>query len=296
MIPFETYEPFDNTRGRNDRYSYAKVKSGGREYFHKKVKLSPDLEDNITREIAWSEFMASVNQHFPDVGLRGPAIADSDTDSILMEYIDAPHLADDHNLRDRWIECIPRYAQMLYVLDQAAEGWSTEGGSIVIDYGRHRTENAFDIWHEWLGENTAKVERLDEAKLLVSDYRSNVMTRMQHGDLTPWQIFDDDGIWIIYDGEKCGTDLARYNDLAYGYGRLFTLLRSRDAASNLLNTFMEIANVDKNEFTSQFLPVMTGRAVGMLSDALHDRDKNDYVGQASLLLDLCLTRDIDQLR
>lgn len=292
---FESYEPFDNTRGRNDRFAYAKIVEGGKTLFYKKAKTS-ELRDNLLREKAWSDFMIMIAERFPEEKLRGPLIDKFDgEDGILMEYIDAPHLADHHDLLS-WKNNLHRYARMLFVMDQAAEGWETDNSVPRIDYTQHRTNDVFNVWERWLGGNKQKVRRLDEAKALVNDYRFAMTTRMQHGDLTPWQIFDDNGTWIVYDGEKCGTDLLRYNDLAYGYGRLFTLLRSKETAAELLNEFIALSGVNEKEFADQLLPVMTGRAIGMLSDALHDQENDDYVVEAECLLDLCLTRDLRSLR
>jgi len=235
--------------------------------------------------------MTHVANNYPEVRLKGPIIEEAFDDAVILRFIDAPHLAERHDL-SAWRRHMDRYAQMLVTIDQAAEGYQTEG----VDYSNHRTEQIFTVWNKWLGQFAKEVPRLDEAKALVKDYLPAVTTRMQHGDLTPWQIFDEVNTWIIYDGEKCGTDLARYNDLAYGYGRLFTLLRSRESAAWLLNAFIAAAKVDERKFADQLLPIMTARAIGMLSDALHDRITDDYVAHAELLLDLCLTRDISNLR
>lgn len=295
MTSFELLHQFDNERGRNDRFTYSRVMQNGKELFYKQAR-SAEFSENLVREKLWADFMESVAAAFPNENLRGPIFDHFEgNDGIMMEYVDAPHLADHRDL-DSWRRNMIRYARMLYVLDQAAEEWSDVLSSVTPDYTDHRTKKFFKVWERWLGDNKSRVTRLDEARVLVEEYEGMTSVRMQHGDLTPWQIFDNEGTWVVYDGEKSGTDLLRYNDLAYGYGRLFTVLRSPESAAQLLNEYIKVSKVNEEQFAKQFLLVMTGRAVGMLSDALRDRDTDDYVQGAVLLLDLCLDRDLSHLR
>lgn len=289
---FDEYEPLQNDRGRNDRFEYARVRRGSEWYFLKKP-ISPSLGYGILREQQWAMFMQFVEKEYPFEHLKGPDAQEViDDKAIVFGFIDAPHLSNEASLED-WRKHIDRYARTLYILDSAAGQWSAP---IHIDR-RSRSEHYYDIWQEWLGANLPRVHRLAEAKALVDSRANELSTRFQHGDLTPWQIFDDNGTWIIIDGEKSGKDLFRYNDLAYGYGRLYTLLRSPGTASLLLRKFIDVSGVKSEEFFREFMPVMTGRAVGMLADAYNDefKDAGSYVDLATKLLDDCIDGNTDGL-
>ncbi len=179
---------------------------------------------------------------------------------------------------------------MLCDLDEAACEWTP---SFTLD--ESRSDDIDSIWRGWLGEHHKRVIRYDEALARALSYKSGLTRTMQHGDLTPWQIFKDGDEWVIYDGERSGIDLFRYNDLAYGYGRLYTKLRSPKTASVLLREFILRHSRSRQEFMQEFLPVLLGRAMSMLSDAYHDAPENDYVQYAEQLLELCLAEDVEKL-
>lgn len=284
----EERETITNAHGRNDRFEYAKILRGQNVLFLKRA-LNPSLRLNIQREKLWAEFMNYVVSHYPDAHLKGPVIREHvDADTILFDYINASHLSVVATL-EPWEANMLRYAAMLNTLDLAAENWTAD---TVID-APPRSERMFATWDKWLGMNKDRFLRLAEVRQLVENNQPYMVTRMQHGDLTPWQIFDDGQTWIIYDGEQSGIDLYRYNDLAYGYGRLWTLLRSPDAAADLLRAFLEVSQTPCDEFFKQFLPVVTARAVGMLADAYNDALNNDYVEYANSLLNTCLNQELE---
>ena len=106
-------------------------------------------------------------------------------------------------------------------------------------------------------------------------------------------MFEQGPNWIIYDGEKAGDHLPRFNDLAYGYGRLFTRLQDSETAAVMLKVFIDDSGIDRDVFFKQFLPVMTFRATGMLADAYTDRKHDDYVVQANDLLEMCFNRRLE---
>ena len=90
-----------------------------------------------------------------------------------------------------------------------------------------------------------------------------------------------------------GTDLFRYNDLAYGYARLYTTLGSPIAARELLKLFLEKHSADRDEFMKQFIPVLLHRAVGCMADAYRDQPMKDYVESAEELVTAALDKNLE---
>lgn len=281
---FDQAQIFHNQSGRDDRFAYAVAYREGKKVFIKHA-LSDEAQAGLRRERLWIEFMQHVADMYPESGLRGPVILDQiGLDTLVFEYIDAPQVADHHDV-GAWQANMSRYAKMLHVIDEAGAEWQPSDG----DEQLSRTINFYEVWLRWLGEYKTKVVRLDEAKHLVEKALPNLTTRMQHGDLTPWQIFAMGETWVIYDGERCGTDLPRYNDLAYGYGRLATKFHSPDLAKTLLTKHLELAGTPREEFMKDFLPIMVIRTIGMLADAFHDMPAgNNYIKEAEALLATCL--------
>lgn len=278
---FDEVVPFLNEEGRNDRFTYAKVRRGD-EWFFLKTARTPELQDNLRREFIWAEFMEHVASRLPDAKLRAPRMIGFEPNGgLLMEYINAPHVARSSDL-DAWKSHLDRYAKTLAVLDECADGWETDWPDSSKLAGMQDIDS---VWRRWLGDN--EVAALPQAKQRIEERMPHLTMRIQHGDLTPWQMFVVGDEWVIYDGEKAGNHLPRYNDLAYGYGRLYTRLQDRRAAADLLNKFLEYSNSDYDEFFKDFLPIMTFRAVGMIGDAYHDPVR-DYLADAEALLDQCL--------
>jgi hypothetical protein len=98
---------------------------------------------------------------------------------------------------------------------------------------------------------------------------------MQHGDFTAWQIFDNGPEWIIYDGERSGDDLPRYNDLAYSCGRLAIRCGEEVVADDRVKQFVLKATVDEADFYKDFRPIFTLRLLGMIGDAMRDSNESE---------------------
>ncbi len=284
---FDEVVVMDNPRGKGDRFEYAKVRKGNTWYFYKNARTEAMIP-NIQREIVWSEFMNRIEAFYPTARLFGPDIERRvGTTGIVLDYIDAPLVAEPGEL-DAWQRVIPRYAEMLVLFDTIALNWKSEN----LPDEPSRSDHVYPIWQEWLGESIDRYERLDEAHKRLESVHFKLTKCLQHGDLTPWQIFDLKGNWIVYDGEKCGTDLFRFTDLAYGYGRLYTTLGSRVTAQQLLREFMEHHAMEREQFMKEFLPVLIHRAVGCLADAYNDAPEHDYIELAEELLDAALDKNI----
>ena len=276
---------FENVHGRNDRFRYEKRRRNGQDIFVKTAR-TPELSQNLHREILWANFMRVVAQQHPEAGLKGvDVIGFDEVGGLEMEYIDAPVLVQPNDSA-AWVRILDRYADMLVALDITAQGDLNIGNE---PDGAHLngTQDISRTWRRWLRERYDEVEMLDEAYELVSRGLPHLDLCMQHGDLTPWQIFDQNDEWIVYDGEKSGTHLPRYNDLAYGFGRLYTRLQSPEAARLLLQKFVTRSSMSEGELMNDFLPVLTFRAVGMIGDAYADAER-DYLYYANELLAACI--------
>lgn len=280
--------PLPNVNGRNDRFAYAKTRQGEQWVFVKKA-IAPELESNLRREQLWADFVNYVARKEPEAHIRGPRIIGFNAEgALMMEYIDAPQVAGPSDSKT-WKAKIDRYAYTLGILDKYAKDFD-------VDWPPNdeaSLANLDKIWEKWFGyrlESNAAL--LDKARRMIIEGETTMSCGVQHGDLTPWQMFEQDEEWIIYDGEKAGIHLPRFNDLAYGYGRLFTRLRDEETAAILLKKFLENIDMDRDQFFKQFLPVMTFRATGMLADAYNDIDRANYVEEANQLIELCFKEDL----
>lgn len=276
---------FENPHGRNDRFRYELRERDGVEIFVKTACMS-ELQQNLEREILWSNFVNFVQDRHPEARVHGVDIIGFDSAGGLeMRYIDAPLVAAPNDLQS-WVDNMDRYAHMLYLFDAAAQA-KPDVGQEPAGSALNGIDDIKSTWRRWLGEHFDAIEQLDEAYAFVGKALPSLEMQLQHGDLTPWQIFDRHGEWVVYDGEKAGTHLPRYNDLAYGFGRLYTRLQSPDAARQLLGAFVHHATIDQDEFMHAFLPVLTFRAVGMIGDAYLDT-KTVHIEDACELLRICL--------
>lgn len=287
---FEEVIPFENVRGKNDRFEYAKVRKGN-QWFFLKTARSKEFSPNIQREIVWVEFMNRVEAFYPNLHLFGPRIERRlGLDGLVFAYVDAPVVAEPGEL-EVWQRILPRYAEMLVMFDNIALNWKSEN----LPDEPSRSERVYSIWQEWLGDNIDRYPRLKEAKKRLESVHFILTKCLQHGDLTPWQIFDTPQGWVVYDGETCGTDLFRYTDLAYGYARLYAMLGSPVVARELLKLFLEMHQVDHDVFMKNFLPVLLHRAIGCMADAYNDQITHDYVEYAEELVTACIDKDVARI-
>lgn len=288
---YDSITPLANQNGKNDRFEYARATKGPHVYFVKSA-IRPDMQSHIQRELVWYEFMRRVEAYYPDRQFRGMRVERRiGRDALVYEYIDAEVVARAGEL-EKWQAVMPRYALMLETFDNVAAGWKSED----LPDEPSRSVDTYSIWLEWLGDNAGKVKYLPAARKYVDIEKWKLKRMMQHGDLSPWQIFDIDGAWIVYDGERCGTDLFRFYDLAYGVTRLYANLHAPAAAGELLRQFLAVhTSESRDEFVRQFMPVLTHRTIGVIADAYHDQATNDYVHESTELLELCLGKKFDEL-
>lgn len=283
---FEEVVPFTNTRGKNDRFDYAKVRKGNTWFFLKSAKTK-EFVPNIQREIVWTEFMNRIEAFYPDSHLFGPKIERRiGLDGLVFAFVNAPVVAEPGEL-EAWQRVLRRYGEMLVIFDTVAVNWKAEN----LPDEPSRSDHVYVLWQRWLGDNIERYPRLPEAKKRLESVHFLLTKCLQHGDLTPWQIFDTGDSWVVYDGEKCGTDLFRYTDLAYGYARLYTMLNSPIAAQELLRAFIEKRGIEQEAFMKEFLPVLLHRAIGCMADAYNDQQTHDYVSAAEELVTAALDKN-----
>lgn len=280
---FDEHEVLTNEHGMNNRFRYAKAKKSGEWYFIKHADNKKERE-GLHREVEWAKFMQYVTETKHDEHLKGPEIIDYISDhTLVFRYIDSPLLVERHDVAS-WRAHMKRYAAMLHTLDECAQSWRPDS----IEGRLSRTQDFDSIWRKWLGDNINDVERYNDATVVMTESIPQITTIMQHGDLTPWQIFAEGDTWTIYDGERSGMDLPRYNDLAYGYGRLYTMLHSKDAAKSLVDNYLEVSGMNKWLFIEKFRIALINRSIGIISDAFRDKPRDDYIAEAKELLAICL--------
>ena len=177
---FDEVISFENTRGKNDRFEYAKVRKGNQWFFLKNAR-SKELTSNIQREVVWVEFMNRVEAFYPDMHLFGPQIERRiGLDGLVFSFVDAPVVAEPGEL-ETWQRILPRYADMLVTFDSIALNWKSED----LPDEPSRSEHVYTIWQQWLGDNIDRYPRLKEAKKRLESVHFILPKCLQHGDLTP---------------------------------------------------------------------------------------------------------------
>jgi hypothetical protein len=169
---------------------------------------------------------------------------------------------------------------MLAAFDEAAEHYHVPGE--LNDYSARDVEDRLHFWLRDVPDNPL----VQEARHIFSQAFGNLDFTMQHGDLTPWQILNDHGTWIIIDGERSGDDLPRFNDVAYSYGRLAARCGDRAAADEMLVAFITRRNLSESVINGQLKPVMVWRLLGMLGDANEDINSEEYTRVEQILQDV----------
>ena len=145
-------------------------------------------------------------------------------------------------------------------------------------------------WRQWVEGNVDPL-LIQQAKALFKKYEANVTLRLQHNDMSPWQIFEQGDTWMIIDGEKASLHSPRFNDVAQSYVRMRNTAHDAALAKEFLRAFVVGMGVDYSDFYPQFIPVLTMRAIGSLADSAIDTQHNDYGVEARALVDACLSGD-----
>lgn len=278
------------------RYLYSTLFIDGKKVFSKKANQK-EMAPLLQNELLWHDFMQQVASTFPELRLRSPRIIEEKNDEIIFEHVEAPFVSspDDRIIHDHDIE---RLASTLIALDRVAGGWSS--AHAVDDADNNLPYDNLSLsWEDWYKETKpaglVTDDMMRQAKSVLAQHAAHVTPRLQHGDFTPWHIFNQDGEWIIYDGEHASQMKPRFFDLAYLYSRVFTRQKNAPAAGQILQSFVEKVDMSKEDFMKAFLPLLVSRSLGMFLDALHDREKVDYTAEAKKLFSLCVADDITLL-
>lgn len=273
---FDDYQPVENNFGRKDRYTYAIVSCEGQKMFLK-TSLLPSGIGDIKRELVWADFMKFVAKRYPAAKIEAPGGYKLLNESnLLMEYIDAPVVAEPRD-GTAWKRQIDKYIDMMAVLDQAAENYTIP--TSLRTYQTRQIEQALERWLRDV-EVTSDIER---TMAYIKRHKDRLTYRLQHGDLTPWQIFEVDDRWVIFDGERAGDDLPRFNDLAYSYGRLAIRCQQETTADYMVSQFIERRSIDQKSFWKEFKLVLAFRLLGMYGDTVRDKSVSDLETARRLL-------------
>ncbi len=283
----------------DNRFSFNRVTLKGIECIEKQANF-PELRENLNHEILWSKFMGDLSNRFPEIKLRAPKIYDIQSNKIVFEYINAPLLCEVESLKSLNDADFKRFVQTFEIFDMAGDGWKCD--LLINDFNEHTPYNNLDkSWDEWfkyvMPAGLINDQMANEARRLVRDYEKFVTPRMQHGDYKLWQIFDNDGEWIVFDGEHSSQVKPRYYDLAYMYARTFVIGQDEKNARRLLNEFLLIHDRPKDDFFNAFTPVLMSRSMGMFLDAFVDIKKGNrnYVKDANRLFEICTNRSLESL-
>lgn len=274
--PKKLLHQFNNDAGRNDRYTYAKVELNGELRFQ---KFAPQHEkEHLQRELVWADFMNYAKQQNPNSGFRGLSdVVLYDEDTLLTEWIDAPFVA---NMRDGdvWEANLKRYVEMLVFLDELSLQYHVP--VYLKTYATRKPAEQLDWWLESTEQTSLVLKAID----FVAEYTPGSRRTFQHGDLTPWQIFDTGKQWVIIDGERAGDDLPRFNDVAYSYGRLALRCNNPSAAERLLELFIHQRGLSDEEVNNDLRYALVFRLLGMVGDAAKDGNREEQDRAEALLL------------
>lgn len=282
--------PIKNEHGLNGRFDYAKVRRLDK-WFFVKIAISPEYWQGLENESLWSEFMERVDVLSPGMKLQGPHIVQKiGHDALVFEYIDAPMVAVRGDAT-AWRAHVDRYADMLVKLD-------TLSGSLSLSHIYTKLNHPYDLnsnlWQKWV-VGTVAPEIIKQARKIFKDYERHVSVRMQHNDMSPWQIFDKGDTWVIIDGEMASLNSPRFQDVSQSYARMWTDARDESLAREFLSKVIAGTGMGQDDFLQQFYPVITMHSVGFLADSLLYPALTNYATEAQALVDLCLGGDPKEL-
>lgn len=249
-----------NIAGRAGRFRYAQVEIDDKTLFMKQA-LQDEEAEHLTRELLWCEYADRIAEKYPELGVRAPKFARLLEDgSFVCEWIDGELLALPTKPH-RWVNNLDRFIEMLVAFDTTSSEYQP---STQYDITRRHPREQLNWWLR----DIKQTDIISRAVKSIHDTADSWTYTMQHGDLTAWQIMrmaDDE--WVIFDGERSGDDLPRFNDVAYSYGRLALRCRRPEAAEQLLAGFIRVSNIHD---TRQLRGVILLRLLGMYGDSIRD--------------------------
>lgn len=250
-----------NIAGRTDRFRYAQVEIDGEVLFLKQALRDEEIE-HLQRELLWCEYASRIEREHPMLRVRAPNHARLlDDGSFVCEWVDGELLAIPTKPH-RWVENLDRFVEMLVTFDETSKDYQAQKQYEITR--RHPREQL-----KWWLRDIEKTDIVSRAVKLVNDSADSWAYTMQHGDLTAWQIMrmaDDE--WVVFDGERSGDDLPRFNDVAYAYSRLALRCQRPEAAEQLLSGFIRSGKIDDSR---QLHGVILLRLLGIYGDSIRDR-------------------------
>lgn len=281
---FDEVIPLQNDHIANHRFSYAKARRQSN-WFFIKIATSEQYAQNLVNENLWCEFMDRVDVLAPGMKLKGPRITQKiGPDALVFEFINAPMVAERGDA-NAWRAHLTRYTETLVKLDKLSGDYSLSHIYTKLTYP-YELDNY--SWRQWV-EGSVDPTVIAQAKKLFKQYEWNVTLRLQHNDMSPWQIFEQGDTWIIIDGEKANLQSPRFSDVAQSYVRMHNTAHDATLAKEFLNMFVTGINMDYSEFYQQFIPVLTMRAIGSLADTTNDSVQYPYATEARALVATCLS-------
>lgn len=287
---FDEVVVLDNLSIEGGRFTHAKARRRD-DWFFVKIANAPEYRQNLCNESLWSEFMTRVDVLAPGMRLKGPEITQKiGEDALVFKFIDAPMVAERGDA-SAWRTHLQRYTDTLVKLDKASGDFSL---SHIYTKLNHPYEFDNASWRQWVGGNVAP-ELLEQAKKVFKKYEWNVTLRLQHNDMSPWQIFEQGDTWTIFDGERADLQSPRFNDVVQSYVRMHNTAHDAALAKEFLALFVAGIGMTYEDFYPQVIPVFTMRAIGSLADATANPERYPYVEEAQALVDACLSEDSNLL-
>lgn len=280
----------------NERFASYVVEKNGHAAFCK-LAVNQDLHRDLENEVWFSMTLNRIAESNPDVGVKSSTLLQYGEGWYLAKYINGRALLDVQNLSESNMEPLSeRIAEILSNLDGQISVKEHES-PLYEDTNSAPYNDLLAKIDRWMGEPLRQglitIDRLNQAKKLIENYRPWVKPSFQHGDFVPWHILvnEEEG-WVLVDGEHSSLVKPRFYDLAYIYSRLFTRGGLRKEPNRIVRLFLEHSKIDGAEFIKAFLPVITLRALGMHTDALNDLDETDYREDSKELLDMCFKEEL----
>lgn len=277
MADYVIINSLENRVGRTDRYQYARIRRENQTFFMKKA-LVADEEENLTRELVWADFVEKNDTLFAPLAVRAPHHVELlDDSTYVCEWLDGCLLADPNDAK-KWVKQLKKYAALLATIDEASSYYTVPES--LCAYKRRQPLDQIGWWLREVPLSSVA----QTAQALVHQHIMKADFRMQHGDLTPWQIMVVGDEWVVFDGERSGDDLPRFNDIAYSFGRLALRCNDEQAAWRLLDIFVKLRSLNSHEQKRLYIVILF-RLLGMLGDCVR-RDKNkDEQARVEKILD-----------
>lgn len=279
------YEPVEVLRN-NERYIAYKLVKEGRTFFFKAVQgVEPE---KIQNEIWFARKLRTAD----DSSVQSPNLYEYGSTWYIVDFFDTEPLcieatcftADLSKVQDALVKITSEIDKLPVGPEKPQEGLRESILKGAEKHGRLALEKGL-ISHD---DMRRALEQINTGL-------EGMEVRVQHGDFTPWHIFDlGDQTYGLVDAEHAGVK-PRFSDLATLYVRLFNRCNAPEVARKVLKGFIESLHISEDKFWKAFLPLLTQKALMGCSDSLIDWVQHNYKVASVQLLRDCLDKDIDAL-